>query len=253
MTKDKIKPPSHMQSIIHFEFIGPGIQVGFVSIPGLLEVCCPSVPIEDYHRRPPMGFHREMFTHHFLASSELEAMNGFKSLKKQVEWMSGRFAVKKLISEISPGIAEEEILIAYEDEGAPYLKDHPEFFISISHSNAWASAAVSVNGGRVIGVDMEKVEDKNLEFIVRAAFSDREKRELKNPSNNDIYRIWTIKEAYLKFIKKGLNESLKKVEVLNGRIHHRGELKDDLEIRTKPMDGDYVFTAVFNRVQGFGN
>ncbi len=247
MTKETM-PSQHTGSIINYEFIGPGIQVGFLSIPGLLGACCPSVPAGDYHRRSPMGFHREKFTHHFLTPSELETLNGFKSMKKQVEWMSGRFAVKKLVSASSPGLAEEDVVVSYEKEGAPYLKEHPHIHISISHSNAWAAAAVSENGGRVIGVDMEKVERKNPAFIVKAAFSDREKRELKNPSNYDIYKIWTIKEAYLKFIKKGLNESLKKVEVLDGRIHHRGQLKKDIEIQSKPIDGEYVFTAVFNRV-----
>jgi 4'-phosphopantetheinyl transferase len=45
------------------------------------------------------------------------------------------------------------------------------------------------------------------------------------PGKEAVFRSWTLKEAYLKYIGKGFNQSLHHVEVLGDTIRHRGEVQ----------------------------
>ena len=53
----------------------------------------------------------------------------------------------------------------------------------------------------------------------------------------------TLKEAYLKFIKKGFNESLHHVEVLNGQIYHHKN-KIPLDTRCEKIAPNYLLSIV---------
>jgi phosphopantetheinyl transferase len=129
----------------------------------------------------------------------------------------------KYIIERSPSPSERAREIIYsvtgksvlkENNGKPYLEDRSQF-ISISHSKD----AVLVGFNETpIGVDIEVLREFDKRLIDRF-FSDAEKNFIKD--DTDFFRIWTVKEAYLKLTGEGL-KNLKFNTVFDGKIMIEG-------------------------------
>ncbi len=101
-------------------------------------------------------FKKDDFLETFLLESELSTLNKFKSLKKQIEWVTGRFLLKNCLLLISDNIGTlENILIAYEEEGAPYLPDFPRIKISLSHSGNYVAVGICTKAENDIGIKHE--------------------------------------------------------------------------------------------------
>lgn len=98
----------------------------------------------------------------------------------------------------------EDFSLKYGENGKPYLADNAVFF-NLSHSENTVICAVSE---REIGVDAEKVGDFDMEIARR--FFHRDEFELleKLPTNEEkremFYRLWTLKESFVKALGKGI-------------------------------------------------
>lgn len=95
--------------------------------------------------------------------------------------------------------------------GKPSLANISKISYSLSYTGSWVFLAVS-NCGK-IGLDAE--EEKEIDINVASEFcSKREFNALTSVSSNKIYemfyKIWTLKESYLKFTGRGLSSSLKR-------------------------------------------
>jgi len=58
------------------------------------------------------------------------------------------------------------------------------------------------------------------------------------------FKSWTAKEAYLKYIKKGFHESLKQVEVINGRIYHHHRIVPDVALFSGRVNNEYSLSLI---------
>jgi 4'-phosphopantetheinyl transferase len=168
--------------------------------------------------------------------TEVEIINSFKTLKRQVEWMSGKLCVKTLVNEKTDK-DPTEISVSIHEKGAPYLKDFPGFYISISHSNTYAVAVLSRD--KNVGIDVEKVEKNSVEYVLKAGFSKREKEALDLKDEYLLYKNWTKKEAFLKYIKLGFHECLNNVEVINGIVFYNNSSVNDCKMIEYNLSDDY--------------
>jgi 4'-phosphopantetheinyl transferase len=225
--------------------VGPDIRVGFVAIADFIKANLTHFPHERYQTLKNIIFKPELFRRPFLSSGEIKALNRFKALKKQIEWLVGRFAVKKLASSCCRSNAYTGIIIDYEPEGAPYLPEYPDLSISISHSGGYAAVALSRDRFIKIGIDIEKIAPDSIKHILKVAFTDREQAMLKRCSDAAVFESWTTKEAYLKYIKKGFNENLRQVEVINGRIYH-GRMEQDISLFLGRINTEYALSLVYS-------
>ena len=224
--------------------MGPDIRIGFLTITDFIKTNIINVPVEKYQVLKNIIFTPDMFLFPFLSSVEIKTLNQFKALKKQIEWMSGRFAVKKLVSQYCMPCDYTGITIDYEIDGAPYLKEYPDLPISISHSGGYAACALSRDRSINIGIDIEKIAPDSIKHIFKVAFTDREQSILKRCSDAAVFESWTAKEAYLKYIKKGFNEGLKQVEVINGGIYHHHQPVEDAALFSCRVNNEYVLSLV---------
>lgn len=116
------------------------------------------------------------------------------------------------------GLFHEMPEIAYAAEGKPYLSNYPELFISISHCKN--AVAVAVNKGNV-GVDVESIR-KYSPTLVDRSFNDKERELIAQAKDKDseFSRLWTRKEAYLKYVGTGITgmDSLQQVPPEDARI-----------------------------------
>ena len=96
------------------------------------------------------------------------------------------------------------------EHGKPYIKGHEDIFFNISHCD---SAIVIAFGNSQLGVDVECIGRNVTQSLAKYICSSDEYEYLMNSDNfsTDFYKIWTLKESYIKAIGKGLSFSLKDV------------------------------------------
>jgi len=188
-------------------------------------------------------FKKEDFVESFFSEGEISTINGFKALKKQLEWICGRILIKQMIQHIFlKNTPLEQICLSYQALGAPFVTDHPDIPVSLSHSNDYTVAACSLDKKQTLGIDIEKIAKKTDIFFLKTAFTQDEILYLKDDAGA-IFNNWTIKEAYLKYIKKGFNESLHRVEVINNEIFHNKK-KINVDIYSQRIDTAYILSLV---------
>jgi len=224
---------------------GPGYRLAFVSIPLFVERCL-TIPISDSFRAlPPISFNARDFSESFLGPDEIITLNRFKALKKQVEWMAGRYAAKLLARQfINSHPSLDSTRVAYRAKGAPYLANAPSLSLSISHSWDYAVAGLGLNPARILGLDLEKIRPESRKTLLRTAFTARETDALSPMDNEALFLRWTAKEAYLKYIGQGFHESLKRIEILDNTIFHHARPVPSLTLHSHLFLPAYAFSMV---------
>jgi len=229
----------------------PGVIIWYSKIPQIIQSILGK---ERYHNFRPgfkpdfktgrnETFQKDDFTESLFSSGEINTINSFKALKKQIEWIGGRYLIKQMIQHnFDPNSSLDQITLSYLDEGAPFLTDSPDIPVSLSHSNDYTTAACSRDKTKTIGVDIEKITKKPDFGFLKTAFTQKEIFYLKDDAAR-IFKNWTIKEAYLKYIKKGFNESLHRVEVINNEIWHNNK-KIDVDLYSTFINDYYVLSLV---------
>ena len=132
-------------------------------------------------------FHEKDFRYFFLAPDELKTINGFKAMKKQKEWLCGRYLAKGLAQKfflIHESL--EKITLSSLPEGAPYIAQRPDIPLSISHSGKYAVCAVSLDPDRIIGIDLEKSDKAPGEDFMKLAFTPAEIKEIQ--TSEDLFK-----------------------------------------------------------------
>ena len=192
------------------------------------------------------AFDHSMFRKAFLSEDELIRVNRFKALKKQMEWICGRFALKILARDILDlSMPLDQIRIDYREKGAPYLTQFPEIPISLSHSGDYTAAAITRDSETALGIDIEKIGNMPDDGFMRTAFTTDEIAHMA-PDASTVFTHWTLKEAYLKFLGLGFNESLHHVAVINNQIYHCGQKQAVHSWSCFPND-QYVLSLVYGR------
>ena len=98
----------------------------------------------------------------------------------------------------------------YNEYGKPYVEGGPEF--SISHCKHGIAVAVDE---RPIGIDIESIRHAEESLIARTMNEEERKR---IHSDADFIRLWTQKEAYLKYVGTGIVDDLHHVLDNTGNV-----------------------------------
>ncbi|MDQ0195342.1 4'-phosphopantetheinyl transferase family protein [Paenibacillus wynnii] len=99
----------------------------------------------------------------------------------------------------------EELIFSYNPYGKPQLANSPDIHFNISHSGKYVVASVDT---MPVGVDVEIIKPIDLK-VADSFFSKLEKEYILNSEYGErlskFYRIWTMKESYIKREGKGLS------------------------------------------------
>ncbi len=100
--------------------------------------------------------------------------------------------------------------LSFNRYGKPYLKDNESVFFNISHCEG---LGVFIIDDAEVGIDAENFRQWNSR-VAKRVFSDREMELLKNSKNkNEIFfRLWTLKESFVKAIGVGISYPMKTCE-----------------------------------------
>jgi len=219
-----------------------GIQFCLVHIPAMLKALLPQIVGPGYQTRPGCQFRPDQFAQPVLSPAELNGLNQLFALKKQVERLAGRWAVKNLVMQ-ETGLSPDAIEIHNDASGAPCLAPAFDYTISITHSGDFALAALC---GKVnaLGVDMETISPLDIPSLLHAGFSKKEQNAYAGADLETILKIWTIKEALLKYRRTGLKTSAKKIEWLDDTLYENHDPIDDVFVKSYQWD-NIIFSVVF--------
>lgn len=221
----------------------PGIIVRYLKIPDILDFVLNSPLDPNYKKIANRSFGPSDFKIPFLSPHEFTMVNGFKAQKKQIEWLCGRFSLKTLVNEtLDPDIPLSHIQVSYQEKGAPFLSDYPDIPISLSHSGDYTAVALGETAHITMGLDIERIGNTPDTFFMKTAFTQQEILHMA-PAPPEIFRHWTLKEAFLKYIKMGFNENLHRVEIIDNQIFHHGK-KQILNLWSKTIDDRYILSLV---------
>lgn len=87
----------------------------------------------------------DSFIKKILTSEELKEFNLIKLDKRKKEYLAGRFAVKESIFKATQDINYLYYSCLNKENGQPYILNHPEIQVSISHDGEYAIAVVQIN------------------------------------------------------------------------------------------------------------
>jgi 4'-phosphopantetheinyl transferase len=110
-----------------------------------------------------------------------------------------RYALKKAF-----GLCDSDLRFGKSPHGKPILSSHPEYHFNLSHSGSHIVAGVGLHP---LGVDAEVV--KKIDFkVAKRFFSGEECLYLANLPEEEalwsFFRLWTLKESFVKAIGSGL-------------------------------------------------
>lgn len=126
------------------------------------------------------------------------------------------------------GIDNVEIKFDKLEYGKPYIKNYPDFHYNITHTRNAVVVAISDNP---IGVDIERIRKAEL-IIANRFFVTNEQtyiNQIIDEADKRFFEVWTKKEAYIKYIGKGLSMPLNSFNVLDETISQQMKsfVKDD--------------------------
>ena len=99
--------------------------------------------------------------------------------------------------------------LVYGANGKPYLADKPDTFFSITHSNKWVFIAIA---DCEIGIDAQ-MPRKVCPRLAARSTSPEELAWVKENTEPNFTRLWTMKEAYLKYTGIGLTVPIREVTI----------------------------------------
>lgn len=127
----------------------------------------------------------------------------------------------------------EERMMEYDvgEQGKPLLRYYPEIHFSISHSGDYAICSI---GEEEIGSDIERVrpgkERVAEHFFAKEEFSWIQNAESSEEKDARIFRIWTIKESFLKVTGLGMSLPLKDFTIV---IENDNSISVHQQVNTK--------------------
>ena len=151
-----------------------------------------------------------------LTAGELARAARFRTLELQRRALLARLVVRRILSWYQPSIAPSDWRFESEARGKPFIQnqvDKPLYF-NLSHSTD--TIALTLAPFPLIGVDVEHIRSErnhDLVDIAKHSFSEAEVEALTrlDPAqrSNHFYRLWTLKEAFIKATGEGLSMGLK--------------------------------------------
>lgn len=141
------------------------------------------------------------------------------------------------------GISVDKIKIYYKENQKPYISPDVNLYFNLSHSGEYAVCAISEQD---VGCDLQKIGELNMGFAKRFFtpheynFLLKEKNECNQKKN--FYRLWTLKESFMKVTGYGAKLPLKDFNISIQKeitVNHKLELQQKYYFQEYSIQEDY--------------
>ncbi|MDR2093835.1 MAG: 4'-phosphopantetheinyl transferase superfamily protein [Azoarcus sp.] len=155
-----------------------------------------------------------------LSKEERDRLGRFRFRCDHDSYLAAHAVQRLLLSELT-GQAPETLEFTYNEFGKPELVERPgspAVRFNLTHTKGMAAMAVAI--GFDIGIDVEWMQDGiNFQDLSDRHFTRAENDYLEcvpsRQRKTAFYRLWTLKEAYVKAVGQGLNCALDSFNLLD--------------------------------------
>ena len=152
----------------------------------------------------------------FVSAFRQQKITHLKNVEEKKRSLAAAIALNAALKEYD--LEERMMKYALGNQGKPYFRDHPEIHFSLSHSGDYAVCSI---GAHEVGNDIERVRSgrekvaqrffakEELDWIYDSELSDES-----NDRDSKIFRIWTMKESFLKVTGRGMSLPLNDFAIL---------------------------------------
>lgn len=112
-------------------------------------------------------------------------------------------------------VSNSDVIFKFNEFGKPFIENYKNFCFNISHSN---DVIVAIIDNEDIGIDVELIQNLSDDLAKFFCTENEYNQILKEEKNNKgklITFIWSLKEAYLKFLGTGMSKSFKSFDVIS--------------------------------------
>lgn len=185
-----------------------------------------------------------------LPAEVIEKTSQYKNPADQLRHLAGEILSRVSIKNHTGFYPDAPFLCS--EHGKPYI-DLQKVEFNISHSGDYAVLALSEQN---VGVDIEKLRHNKMR-VARRFFSDTEIDLLKGSDSpdQDFTKLWSLKEAYLKFSGSGLTEALNTFTVRESKqsnvfeVYDSAGIKKNIRLFHKMIDNGYFLSVCFHEDQ----
>ncbi len=109
------------------------------------------------------------------------------------------------------GLSRNEIWYARGENGKPYLAGRPDIFFNITHCRGLIACVLA---HVPVGIDAEPIRPRP-ERVQKRVFTPQEQRWIEESGNpNEVFfRLWTLKESFVKAVGQGISYGLERVPI----------------------------------------
>ncbi|MBZ9623629.1 4'-phosphopantetheinyl transferase superfamily protein [Clostridium tagluense] len=171
-------------------------------------------------------------------------INKFKNSDDKIRTLIADILIRSIICN-KLQIFNKEIKYEYNIYGKPKLKDNKDFHFSVSHSGNWVIAIID---NKPIGIDIEQICPINYIDIAKISFNYDEYNWLLSQKKQKrlecFYKLWTLKESYIKMTGTGLATPLDSFSILfdteyNISIKNESNSASEVYFKTYTIDKNY--------------
>lgn len=142
-----------------------------------------------------------------------ELMDCSTSTKRKLETLAGSFLLSYALNTI--GINELDLEYEYGENKKPRIQNVDNLYFNLSHSGDYIVCAIS---DKNVGIDIQKISTLKND-IAKRFFTESENNYLatlsSNEKENEFFRIWAIKEAFIKYTGEGIARILNSFNISN--------------------------------------
>ena len=178
-----------------------------------------------------------------ISPDRVKKLNSYLKYDDKTRSLHATLLARCLINK-SAHFSNKQIVIKTTEYGKPYV-NLPDLYFNVSHSGNYICCIIDKN---YVGVDIEEV--RSYDEAITNRFYTKEEIELIKYSpiekREDLfYQIWTVKEAYLKYLGVGFHKSLTSfsVDISNEKhikIIDPMNITNNLIIHIKPFKNYYI-------------
>lgn len=142
-----------------------------------------------------------------LSKQRRDKVDKLKFINDKKLSILSEIVLKKALTDLK---IKSDIELTYNQYQKPYLKNN-EIYFNISHSGEYVICAISNDE---VGCDIELIKDIDMK-IANKFFNDNEYKAIINSNSqlDTFYRIWTLKESFMKNLGLGFNIELNSFEI----------------------------------------
>jgi 4'-phosphopantetheinyl transferase len=177
-----------------------------------------------------------------LEESELQKLSRIIRQEDKNIFLTSQ-VMKKIICGQYLKYPPEEVSFAYTENNKPFVSDKADFHFNISHSGNWLVLIFSRNP---CGVDVEKIQpDFNFDGVMKLTYHPDEIGYVQwSPDQHKaFFRIWAIKESFLKATGVGLIDNLSDLNMMKNSTLL--ENPNPWKIQSFIIDGGYWCSICF--------